>query len=289
MLAQTYPNIELIIVNDGSTDRTSEILNSYGGRIKEIRQTNKGPSAARNLGAKAASGHTLSFLDSDDTWHPTKIERQMSVLDQVDDSVPCCICNSTLDSDTGKRITSFDSAGIDPKFESGLILNPCQLLATRFILFNQVVTVRRSAFEKVGGFNEDLWLLEDHDLALKLSLLGPWGFVRMPLVSKYESVGNLGGIARQDQIHHLSSVKLVLDGFLSQPEIPESLRAQISAERKRLISAIKARRLSLSTSPAVAFAGKSWIAAQRMHSAVRRRSPCWPKARIHCLDASPLT
>lgn len=289
MLTQTYPNIELVIVDDGSTDRTGEILNSYGGRIKMIRQTNRGPSAARNLGAKAASGDTLSFLDSDDTWHPEKIEQQMDVLDRVDGSVPCCICNSTLDSNTGKRVTSFDAAGIYPKLESGLILNPCQLLATRFILFNQVVTVRRNAFEKVGGFNEDLWLLEDHDLALKLSLLGPWGFIRMPLVSKYESIGNLGGIGRQDQIHHLSSVKLVLDGILSQPEISKSLRAQISAERRRLISAIKARRISLSSSPVLAFAGKSWIAAQRLHSAVRRRSPWWPKAKIHCLDASLLT
>ncbi|RYD30434.1 MAG: glycosyltransferase family 2 protein, partial [Verrucomicrobiaceae bacterium] len=74
VLAQTYPDIELIIADDGSSDGTCESLAGYGDRLRIVRQANSGPSAARNLGARAARGEILSFLDSDDSWLPDKIQ-----------------------------------------------------------------------------------------------------------------------------------------------------------------------------------------------------------------------
>jgi hypothetical protein len=78
--------------------------------------------------------------------------------------------------------TSFDHSSLKPTHENGLWLNVMDVLATRFVLFNQAVAIRRAAFEKVGGFDESLKYLEDYDLPLRLSLEGPWAFTREPLV-----------------------------------------------------------------------------------------------------------
>lgn len=286
VLAQTYQDIEIIIADDGSTDGTCESLSRYGTRIKMIKQPNRGPSAARNLGASVASGDTLSFLDSDDTWHPEKLRKQMLVLEMAGDSIPCCICNSTLESHSGKSMTSFAAAGIPTGAPCGLIHNPSQLLASRFLLFNQVVTVRRDVFERIGGFNEHLWLLEDHDLALRLSIQGAWGFVSDPLVAKHESEGNLGGNARANPINHLRAVVNVLDGFLARGDLSPWLRSEVSDERGRILSAISAHELAANPSLPISFAGRGWLVGRRIQSAIRRRSPWWPSPCITPLNAS---
>jgi glycosyltransferase involved in cell wall biosynthesis len=78
VLAQPYRPIEVIVVDDGSTDRTAEILASFGDRIRSLRQPSAGPAAARNLGLRAARGQFIAFQDADDLWHPEKLERQMA-------------------------------------------------------------------------------------------------------------------------------------------------------------------------------------------------------------------
>src|ERR1051325_7839947 len=80
VLAQTYPNIELIVVDDGSTDETPELLKQYDDRLAYIRKQNAGGTAARNTGILAAHGEYLNFLDHDDLFLPTKIERQVKIL-----------------------------------------------------------------------------------------------------------------------------------------------------------------------------------------------------------------
>lgn len=287
VLAQTYPHIEIIIADDGSTDGTCESLAVYGNKVRIVKQANSGPSAARNLGVSVANGDILAFLDSDDAWLPEKIERQVRVLESGGRSVPCCICNATLETDSGRTVTSFDAAGIKCEFEEGFILNPSHLLATRFLLFNQVVAVRREVFDRIGGFNRDLWLLEDHDLALRLSIQGKWGYVGKPLVLKYESEGNLGGEARKDHIGHLAAVEKVLTMFLTeQSHICSTLRWEVERERQSLRDAIRACQLSNSPSAPKAMLGKAMLFAQRIRNAARRRSRDWPAAETAPLGAS---
>jgi len=181
VFAQTYSNFELIIVDDGSTDDTLSKLRAYGDRIRVISQENAGPAVARNRGAEAARGKIIAFQDSDDLWRPTKLERQLALL-EANPSAPCCLSNILMRIVDGREYTSFDHSLIKFQHEAGIWTNVTDILATRFVLFNQAVAIRRKVFEKIGGFDESIRFLEDYDLPLRLSFEGPWAFVRKPLV-----------------------------------------------------------------------------------------------------------
>ena len=158
VLAQTYQNVEVIVVDDGSTDGTQERLAQYGDKIRVIYQQNAGPSAARNLGIASATGSLIAFLDSDDLWLPTKLERQVTLLEQSGHSVSCCLCNISMRWQE-RELGSFEIASLNPPLVEGLWLNADEVLATRFLLFNQGIIVRREVLERIGGFDESLWLL----------------------------------------------------------------------------------------------------------------------------------
>lgn len=201
VLSQTYPRIQLIVVDDGSTDTTASVLQSFDSQIEWCTQQNAGPGAARNRGMQMAKGEIIAFQDSDDAWSPSKIERQVSVLDRVSDSIPCCLCNATLRMMDGSEVTSFDHAAIHPRYEEGIWTNAAEVLITRFLLFNQAVAIRSSALKKIGGFDEELRYLEDLDLALRLSLMGPFAFIRQPLVTyRHGSPGSLAAEALERKV-----------------------------------------------------------------------------------------
>jgi glycosyltransferase involved in cell wall biosynthesis len=170
---QAYQSIELIVVDDGSTDNTESTLKRYGDRIRVIRQANAGPAVARNRGVRESRGSLIAFQDSDDLWHPAKLERQVALL-QKDRSIPVCLCGVLLRQVDGRPFTSFEHSRIRLTSEEGIWLNVLEVLATRFVFFNQAVVIRREVFERAGGFPEDLKYLEDYDLPLRLALEGPW-------------------------------------------------------------------------------------------------------------------
>lgn len=181
-LAQTYERKEIIVVDDGSTDGTLDLLKKYEpAGVRIIAQQNRGPSAARNRGVCESRGQLLAFLDSDDVWLPEKLERQVRLLERAGRDVPCCLCNAIVRS-PGRDIPSFDLAPLEISCPEGVWTNATEVLSTRGVVFTQAVIARRDVFSRIGGFDEDLRLMEDWDLSLRLSQEGPLAFIAEPLV-----------------------------------------------------------------------------------------------------------
>ena len=172
VLAQTYKNLEIIVVDDGSTDTTPNLLDSYGDRIKVLRQTNAGQAAARNNGARSAKGELLAFLDSDDLWDPDKITRQVELLNRFPTALAVYCDHRTIDAQ-GKP-TSASAAMAYPR-PSGdilraLLLGPC-------IITPGLVLLRRHAFDMTSGFDETSLMRGHEDYAFWLRLATQGAFI----------------------------------------------------------------------------------------------------------------
>lgn len=162
-LSQTLSGVEVIVVDDGSTDGTADTLSAYEGRIILIRQCNKGVSAARNAGFAASRGRLVGFLDSDDVILPNKVAVQVAALDK---SLDAGLCYGRWErmKDGGSGPAEIRSAFFAEPWPDGLAFRPP--FPMNSVLF------RREALELVGGFDETLWGSEDTDLWWRLALAG---------------------------------------------------------------------------------------------------------------------
>jgi len=172
VLAQDYSAIEILVVNDGSSDGTQEVLNSYSDRIHVVWQANQGVAEARNNGIRAAKGKYVCFCDSDDIWAPQKVSEQVRYLDTHADvgMVYCDWFFWNADQDGNFSIPDeFDMPLFQQEidsFESGWIY--CQLLLD-CICLTSTVMFRREIVEQVGFFNPEFLNGEDYDYWLRTS------------------------------------------------------------------------------------------------------------------------
>lgn len=278
VLSQTLPSLEVIVVDDGSTDRTAEVLLPYRDRIHLIRQDNQGPSAAKNSGIKAATGDILAFLDSDDCWLPDKLERQVRLLERTSSAgVTCCVCNATMRFGA-RATTSFEVARLYPKLREGLWSNPADVIADRFLLFNQVVAIRRSALEEVGFFREDLPYgpNEDYDYALRLSVLGPWSFIADPLVLWEEHGNNMSGTFSQKELC-FHTLRIFEDLRSSARWKVGSRRVVLQRRLRHLRHEVKGLHLSTESNGIRSLFGRLLLLYLRVWGAVYRRLPLSPR------------
>jgi glycosyltransferase involved in cell wall biosynthesis len=175
VLAQTFPDFELIVVDDGSTDDTRTRLSRYGDRVRYFYQRNQGVSAARNTGMQHATGGLIALLDSDDLWKPAKLARQVAFFD-ADPKVRICQTEE-LWFRRGQRV--------NPKRRhrkpSGWIFEPSLALC---LVSPSAVMMRRDLIDEMGGFDVSLPACEDYDLWLRISLRCPIHLLDAPLVIK---------------------------------------------------------------------------------------------------------
>jgi len=185
VLAQTIPVDEIIVVDDGSSDGTADaIRNHYGPRVITIQQENQGVSAARTRAVSQAHGEWLAFLDSDDIWLPTKLERQFYALSALGEDFGVCFTNCSYFGRPDLRLTAFEEAGLKSDSEVGQLDSPSKyIVAGQLGIYVQSLIVRRSLFNDVGGFDDALGISEDRDLILRLALRTKFCFVSTPLVS----------------------------------------------------------------------------------------------------------
>jgi glycosyltransferase involved in cell wall biosynthesis len=277
---QTYRNFEIIVVDDGSTDDTLSKLRAYGDRLQVVTQRNAGAAAARNHGARVARGEIIAFQDSDDLWMPAKLERQVALL-ETDRSIPCCLCNVVIRVVAGREITSFDWSLIYPRHEEGIWVNVSEVLATRFVLFNQAVAIRREVFERIGGFDEGLKYLEDYDLPLRLSLEGPWAFIRQPLVLYHEGTPESFSqqalrdpiVLKECELRIFEQMRTRVKKGDKQGSTQSQLERRLSMLRRQL-AATKLRKTNSVFARAL---GGCLMSADHYHMAAFRRSPWFPQ------------
>ena len=182
-LEQTYKNIEIIVVDDGSTDSTKDVLTKYGSNVKYIYQNNAGPSVARNSGIKQSKGELLAFLDSDDIWLPQKLEKQLELIQQSP-NIGLVSCGS-YDIDSSGNIIS--KPIIRRNYENMDILIKT-LILRNVVGGGSIPLVRRECFDKLGLFSEDIIICEDRDMWIRIAKNYKIKFIEEPLI-KYRIHG----------------------------------------------------------------------------------------------------
>jgi glycosyltransferase involved in cell wall biosynthesis len=288
VLGQTYTNHEVIVVDDGSTDETQSKLRGYGDRIRVLTQENSGPSKARNRGIATACGEVIAFLDSDDYWLPTKLERQMELLDRVGTSVVCCLCNCTILYNNGIRSSTFKVADILPSCSRGLWLNPAAILSTRFVIFNQAAAIRREALDRSGHFDENLRFGEDYELPLRLALEGPWAVIGDELVvCRDAGPGSWGQKALAEEIRlrqDLLQMRKQISELIERDDRHRGLRNVARRELRRARRELTIAHLMRHHFPVTAALGRFLRLVERLRRAIFRRSPLFPRMEIARLN-----
>lgn len=161
VLSQTRADFELIVIDDGSTDDTSDVVASLRDpRIRLLAHgQNRGAAAARNTGLEAANGRYIAFLDSDDSWYPEKLERQLAAMAQLG--------SRTLASCTGFVLHRLPSGALLDRIPGGGPDWFSALLEGCFVSPGSTLLAQRSAFERVGFFDTELRRFEDWDWLLR--------------------------------------------------------------------------------------------------------------------------
>jgi glycosyltransferase involved in cell wall biosynthesis len=177
VLEQTHSHIEIIVIDNGSTDNSREVLESYGDRIKTIFQTNLGQAVARNVGISNASGDFIALLDADDYWEPSKIERQFERVDKEFQFIY-----------TGFR--QFESnSGVTLQEVHPIFQGDCSLsfvnFPTRAIIpgGESSALITREIVKKVGDFNPDLNSASGRDFFRRCSAKTKFAFVDDSLIN----------------------------------------------------------------------------------------------------------
>jgi glycosyltransferase involved in cell wall biosynthesis len=176
VLAQTYPALEVIVVDDGSTDETPQILAGYGDRIRVISQTNQGVGAARNAGIAAARGEYIAFLDSDDIMRARKLEHDIARFER-DPELGLVHCGAESFDNAGKTL-SVSLTGLEGWVAPELLALDREVIAAP----GSGIAVPKRVAEEIGGFDVRLQPSEDWDFCYRIAVRYRVGFVAEILV-----------------------------------------------------------------------------------------------------------
>lgn len=257
VLAQTFSAYEIVVVNDGSTDQEQleQAIEKYRSQITYLTQPNAGPSAARNRGVRRACGEWIAFLDSDDAWLPTYLEKQLEFLHRAP-SLDMVYCNAYLEGESiaaGKTYMDVCPSVGPVTFES--------LLAEKTQALTSGTLVRREKLISAGLFDENLRCAEDHDLWLRiLHAGGKISYHHEVLVRRRVRADGQGARPGGLLAGEIQSLKKLEHDLELTPS-----RRELLADRLRKIQALQAVRegkaLLLEGSP-----DKAYAALQRAYS-----------------------
>ncbi|ETW93651.1 MAG: hypothetical protein ETSY1_38290 [Candidatus Entotheonella factor] len=175
VFGQTYPHLELLVVDDGSTDHTPDVVRAFGDALTYLYDVNRGVSAARNRGVAASRGTLIAFLDSDDVWQPGKVAAQVALFQQQP-GVEVCYTD---------EIWIRHGVRVNPKQihqkHHGWLFEPS---LPRCIISPSSIMLRRGLWDRLGGFDERLPACEDYDLWLRMTVRVPVALIPESLIVK---------------------------------------------------------------------------------------------------------
>ena len=174
VFGQTYPHLEVIVVDDGSTDNSLNVLRGYGNRIRWMQQVRQGVSTARNRGIQESRGELVAFFDSDDLWHPEKLSKQVAYFHRP--SVGMVYCGRQLVDEGGRCLATERPEG------SGWLLNDIALLRWTQAPGGSTALVRRGCLDRVGLFDPALSTSADWDFWRRIACFYEIHAVPEPLV-----------------------------------------------------------------------------------------------------------
>ncbi len=224
VLAQTGARFELIVVDDGSTDGSADRLQDYGARIRVLGQVNRGVSAARNTGIRAARGELIALLDSDDYWLPGKLAAQVHYFETHPEALICQ--TEEIWMRNGVRV----NPGRRHRKYGGFIFEKTLPLC---LISPSAVMMRKALLEDVGLFDEHLPACEDYDLWLRVTRTYPVHLIETPLIVKCGGhADQLSRMPELDKYRIQALVKLLAAGGLSASQ--EAAARSVLQEKCRI-------------------------------------------------------
>ena len=194
VFSQTYSDYELILIDDGSTDNTAEIINSYGGKVRAKFTPNRGASSARNLGTSLATGNFIQYLDADDILLPNALAKRITALEQTDTDISYSNWqkleeNLSGDFELGELITrKIEDINEDPEIA----------IFTDFWGPPASLMYRKAIVDKIGGWNESLPIIQDARFLLDASLFGA-KFVHVAEIDSYYRVHKKNSLSKRSR------------------------------------------------------------------------------------------
>ncbi len=252
VLAQTYRNFEIVVVDDGSRDDTADQIAIAMGRIagdgertarlRYFHQANQGQSAARNLGIAEARGDWIAFLDSDDIWLPEKLMSQVRAIEKFETNCGCCITDARLVDRAGLDTTAFRHAGWRMEGLAGIIDEPAPILAKGVGgVWVQTLVARADLVRKSGGFDPNIHFGEDHDFLFRLALDSAFCYVNQPLalIERTNATVDPTVTARtwDQEDFRLRAHQLMYEKWLGRAEVTGEMRGTIVGNLRSVHSA----------------------------------------------------
>jgi glycosyltransferase involved in cell wall biosynthesis len=266
VLAQTYPDLELIVLDDGSTDDTRAVLKSYGARLRWESQSNMGQAATLNKGWSMAAGVLLGYLSADDALLPDAVRQAVECLERHRDAVMVYPDFYQVDEEENRL-----RAVRTPEFSYA------DMLCKGICAPGPGALFRRSAFARAGGWDPALRRIPDFEFWLRLGLQGR--FQRVPeVLAAYRVHPGAQSFSAVDEPRADELVRVV-DGMLLRQEMPEALRARAGEARANAL--LMAARLHL-------MSGRPALACARASEAFRVDSASLFRVRSYYLIASGL-